>query len=215
MNLSGSHRKDVCSQAPAIMATRVAAASTSYLCKIGVLFILGFGLAEAVAQSPRIERIHIIERGIYRAETVSRDQSTGQRGIINTVQNAQLINATESVMGQVGVRFGLRYIAVGADGEARLNLVIGFPPSGLRDPATGQTYFQSEFIVRPAAGASNYWEYHFEYDWEVVAGTWTFEFWFGGRKLAEQRFCVSHPNDLSAAVAMIGKCQPQLLQGTR
>jgi hypothetical protein len=215
MNLLGSYGNSVRSRTSAVIARRVAVALPILICKVGVLLFLGFGLAATGAQTPRIERIHIVERGIYRAETVSRDQRAEQQGFINTVQNPQLINATESIIGQVGVRFGLRYIAIGVVGDARLNLLISFPPPGQRDPATGQTYFQSELTVRPTANDINYWEYHFEHDWEIVTGTWTFEFWFGGRKLAEQRFCVSPPHDLSAAVAMIGRCQPQLLHDTR
>lgn len=144
------------------------------------------------AQTSTVGRIHIVERGIYRAQTVRQTATPGTTGLINTVENAQLINSTTSVLGMLGLRFGLRYVVVG-DGSgsgAMLKLVIKFPPVGLRNPATGEVIFQNEHTVSVPTGARLYWEYHFENHWEIVPGMWNFEFWDGNRKLAEQRFCV-------------------------
>jgi hypothetical protein len=137
---------------------------------------------------PSMQRIHILERGVYRAETIQRRDAARDGGATNIVQNPQLISNTATILGAVGVRFGLRYTATVSNTE--LKLVIRFPPGGLRDPATQRITFQSEFTVVTSAGATNYWEYHFENDWEVAAGVWTFEFWYRDKKLAEQRFCV-------------------------
>jgi hypothetical protein len=169
----------------------------------------------AAAQTSRLERIHIVDRGVYRAETIARAERRGQESIINTVRAPRLVNDTKAIVGQVGVRFGLRYIAVGTDGGAQLKLVIKYPPSGLRDPATGRFSFESELNVRPTPGAINYWEYHFEHDWEVILGQWVFEFWIDDKKLTEERFCVYELNNPHAAgAAVTGKC-PGLVQGGR
>ena len=179
-----------------------------------LLILVAFAPA-AAAQTAPIERIHIIDRGIYRAETVARDERSEEEGAFNTVRNAHLINDTTAIVGRVGVRFGLRYTAASADGNTELKLITIFPAPGLRDPATGKVSFQSEFTVRPAPGAVHYWEYHFENEWEVVAGLWIFEFWLDRRKLAEQRFCVSDTDLNAATAALMGKCQPGLVHGPR
>lgn len=166
----------------------------------------------ANAQAP-IERVHIIEHGVYRAETVKRQDAAKGGMIINTVQNPRLISNTTTILAAVGVRFGLRYTTTAS---TELRLVIRFPPGGLRDPVTQQVSFQSEFTVVSAPRATNYWEYHFEHDWEVAPGQWIFEFWLNDKKLVEQRFCVYELNNLyAAAAAMIGKCQSGMLQDGR
>lgn len=153
--------------------------------------LAGFSISFANAQSNAIQRIHVVERGIYRADTINRTDAPGTTGVINKVQNPRLISSTATVLAQVGVRFGLRYVPLGATGtDVRLKLVITFPPGGLRNPGTGQVAFQSELMVTVPTGATHYWEYNLENEWEVVAGVWTFEFWQHDRKLGEQRFCV-------------------------
>lgn len=144
------------------------------------------------AQTSPINRIQILETGIYRAETIKRTDAPGSTGVINTVQNPRLINGTTTVPGLVGVRFGLRYVPLGdaTGSNAPLKLVITFPPAGLRNPDTRQLLFRSEHMATVPIGASLYWEYHFENEWEIVSGLWIFEFWHQGAKLTEQRFCV-------------------------
>ena len=143
-------------------------------------------------------RIQIAERGIYRADTVQRGSPNEKGIIVNTVQSARLIANTTSILAGVGVRFGLRYTVVGPlDYNPELKLVIKFPPGGLRDPATRHILFQSEFSMTVAPDTTNYWEYHFENDWELLGGLWTFEFWHKARKVAEQRFCVREARTVS------------------
>lgn len=163
------------------------------LAAISLCIVLAVAHAEAV-----FPRIHIAERGVYRAETVQRGSPNEKGAIINTVQSARLIVSTTSILAEVGVRFGLRYSVIGPPGYSpELKLVIRFPPGGLRDPATRQILFQSEFDTAVIAGATNYWEYHFENEWEVVGGIWSFEFWHQDKKLTEQQFCVSEMKALS------------------
>lgn len=154
--------------------------------------LLVFPTSRTDAQTSPINRIQILETGIYRSETIKRTDAPGTTGVINTVQNPRLINNTTTVPGLVGVRFGLRYIPLGdaTGSNAPLKLVITFPPAGLRNPDTRQLLFRSENMVSVPIGASLYWEYHFENEWEIVSGLWSFEFWHHGTKLTEQRFCV-------------------------
>jgi hypothetical protein len=157
-----------------------------------LIALLVFSTSHTDAQTSPINRIQILETGIYRSETIKRTDTPGTTGLINTVQNPQLINSTTTVPGLVGVRFGLRYVPLGgpAGSNAPLMLVITFPSAGLRNPDTRQLLFRSEHMVTVPIGASLYWEYHFENEWEIVSGLWSFEFWHQGTKLTEQRFCV-------------------------
>ena len=156
------------------------------------LAALSFYYFLAAAQAEAIfPRVQIVERGIYRAETVLRADPSKKGVVVNTVQSPRLIASTTLILAEVGVRFGLRYIAVASPGHnPELKLVIRFPPGGLRDVVTGQILFQSELNTAGIAGVTHYWEYHLEHGWEVVSGIWTFEFWHQGKKLAEQQFCV-------------------------
>lgn len=135
--------------------------------------------------------VQIVEKGVFEAETVASASKATATGVQNWVRNPRLVRSTAIVPGQIGVRFGLRYVA-GASKEASvdLKLVIRFPDPGLHDPKTGTRYFRSEQSLVVQAGAAGYWEYHLESDWEIVPGVWEFEFWSGERRLAVERFCV-------------------------
>lgn len=153
--------------------------------------------------------IRVVDRGIYRAETIKRTEAPNTTGLINTVQNVRLVENTTTVLGRAGVRFGLRYLAVGSEASlpVPLKLVITFPPTGLRNPETQQVFFSTEQTVSVSIGAAHYWEYHFEFEWEVVPGVWHFQFWQNDRKLAEQPFCVYDLKGRPAPPMMAGGCK--------
>lgn len=68
-----------------------------------------------------------------------------------------------------------------------------YPSPGLRNPATGKTNIRGEYSEQKKLGTETLQGYGFEEDWELVPGTWTFEIWQDGRKLAEQSFTVVKP----------------------
>ena len=183
-------------------------------CTIIVLFTLLVGVSAlpAKAQTTSISKVEIIERGVYRAQTVSQRRTPGTTGVIGTVQNAQLISSTTTVLGMLGVRFGVRYVVVGHSGtEGRLRFVTTFPPGGLRIPETGQVIHQNDYWLSVPIGTILYWEYHFENQWEIVPGLWHFEFWNGMKKLAEQRFCIqtiADPNKCLGPAVLPGRTLP-------
>ena len=171
----------------------------------------------SAAQAPRIETVRVIESGVYRAETVKRTNTPGTTGIVNTVENIQLITNTTNILGQIGVRFGLRYIPIGSPSGAAagLNLAVTFPRQGLRKPNTGETLYRIEHVVSAEIGATMYRDYAFENDWEIVAGLWIFEFWSENRKLGEQRFCVYDLRSSRHPVDRMMDCPPAFLDQER
>jgi Domain of unknown function (DUF3859) len=148
------------------------------------------------AQGGKVERIEIVETGIYRAETASieyaPDTATRQRNILS---ETQILVATTRIEAKVGLHFGMRYRVVGRPNgvTVRLTSVTQFPGSGLKNPATGRLVARGEHPLFATVGAINYRGYVFEHDWEVAPGLWTFELWDGKRKLASQAFNVIKP----------------------
>ena len=155
-----------------------------------------FGLAGAHAQSAWVDRIEIVERGIYRSEIVkSVDDPNLAAGRINVVADVRLIRPTTDVPAQVGVSFGIRYRIVGPrrGDPVSLKMVTRFPAQGLRNPARSETHYRNDYLASRVVGEETTRTYTFEESWEAIPGTWTFEVWQGDRKLAEQSFNVYAP----------------------
>jgi hypothetical protein len=47
------------------------------------------------------------------------------------------------------------------------------------------------FLLTLARSAAFLESYHFGHDWEMVPGAWSFEIWYDGRKLTEQKLTVT------------------------
>ena len=148
----------------------------------------------ARAQDARVERIDIVDKGVYAittgAETPDANTPTGKISAVTKVKN---IAATTAIRGRVGLEFGFQYVVVGAPagGEVSAGIVNHYPPPGLVDPQDPKPILESRYSRKKKIGETVYLGYGFENDWEIVPGTWTFEIWEGGRKLAEQSFTVS------------------------
>lgn len=153
--------------------------------------ILAFAPSAAQAQSPHAESVVVLEKGIYQAVTIEKGAVPGTTGAVDTVRGSRLVASTTRIPGLNGIRFGLRYVIVGAgDGEPEIRLVTRYPRAGLLDPETGVRHFENAYVIRSTIGQTAYREYHLDHDWAIVPGLWTFEFWFGDRKIGEQSFCV-------------------------
>jgi Domain of unknown function (DUF3859) len=147
----------------------------------------------AYAQTPQVDRIDVVEYGIYTGNTQGMQAAPGTAtGTVSTISDIQHAATTRTVPAQQGVRFGFRFVVVGAPAGAivPLHMVTIFPPPGLTNPATQQPKAQSEYDTSAAIGTTSYKGYNFTNDWEVAPGTWTMQIWYQGRKLAEQSFTV-------------------------
>ena len=156
------------------------------------LLLLAVSLGEAAAQA-KVDRIEIVETGLYAAETALIEHApltaTGQR---NVLSKTTLIAPATRIEAKVGVHFGLRYRVIGRPNNATVKLtsVTQYPVPGLKKPGTQTVQDRGEHSLFATIGAINYRGYVFEHDWELVPGTWTFELWDGKRKLASQTFDV-------------------------
>jgi len=156
---------------------------------------LVFKVVGAYAQTPQIERIDVVDYGIYTAEVMS-SQRDAQGLLQNTSTNIQHVQTTRDVPAQIGVRFGFRFRVVGAPSgaEVRLKKITTFPPGGLRNPASAQALSRSETTLTTTVGNEvSYTAYKFDDPWELTTGPWTIELWQGDRKLVSQSFTVFKP----------------------
>ena len=149
----------------------------------------------AKAQEPKIERVEIVEAGIFQAEAIRREAAPGTiKGSTAVVSNIQLQQATARIPARIGVQFGVRFRIVGTPdgGRTTIRIVKKFPQP-IRDPKSGKTSTSNEQLRAETIGEVRYTGLTFEYDEDLVPGTWTFEFWVGERRMAAKDFEVFKP----------------------
>jgi uncharacterized protein DUF3859 len=160
------------------------------LCSVVLLLA---GIFSAHAQSLKVDRVEVLEFGLYQSDKIRTiDDPKVAAGVITPGTNRKLLETTTTVPGRVGVEFGLRHVLVGqpAGTVAALTYVTRFPPQGVRNPKTGEIFYKNEFPWKDGVGEKKYRTYSFDEDWEIVPGEWALEFWYEGRKLGEQKFTV-------------------------
>jgi Domain of unknown function (DUF3859) len=148
----------------------------------------------AYAQAPQINRIDVVEYGIYTADEQGHKSVPGAAaGTENIVSNIHHTLTTRNVPAQQGVHFGFLFTPIGEpeDKIATVRQVTIFPSSGLRNPSTQQLFVQEEYDIDVRIGKTNFKGYGFDNHWEVVPGVWTFQLWYQGRKMVDQVFTVA------------------------
>jgi hypothetical protein len=162
---------------------------------LAVLLLAGLA-SVSNAQTPRITGIEIAEVGIYQDQKLRNEIAPGTiKGTTSVVTNIKLLQATTRIPARVGVTFGLRYRIVGEPrgSTTTIRIVHIIPEPGIRDPNTGKVALRDEVSSNKTIGDLHYNSLVFEYDRDLVPGTWVFEFWDGARKLAEQKFDIFKP----------------------
>jgi hypothetical protein len=167
---------------------------------IMTFFLLLLSTAGTVlAQSPRVERLDIIEYGIY---TLDREvKGKDAQGIhLASGTNIRHTATKRTVPAQTGTTFGFRYAVVGKPYGAPVSLrkIIVFPPPGLQPSPSSKRVLQDEFAVQAEVGQTNYELYTLEDSFELVPGTWLIEIWQGDRKLAAESFTLEKPGNKCA-----------------
>lgn len=108
-----------------------------------------------------------------------------------TVGGVRWLKKTTKVPAQQGVSFGIEYV-INSDSDERLELeeVIVFPPTGLTNPETGKNQKEDVFPTEIFPGEAVFTCYTFDYPWEIVKGTWTFQVRSGDQLLLEKSFLI-------------------------
>lgn len=153
-------------------------------------FMLFVAAATTYAQTPQVQRIDIVEYGIY---TVDKKVCQRDAEGIERCDRADVHHAatTWTVPAQLGVEFGLRYRVIGAPKGAQLTLKRDWllPGPGFNPPGK-QPIHRLDRTDTVAVGDAIYVSYGFDDPWELVPGPWVLEVWYGGRKLVTQTFTV-------------------------
>jgi Domain of unknown function (DUF3859) len=154
--------------------------------------LLAMTAASAYAQTAKLARIEVLSYGIYTG-----DESKCQRdaqGIKRCVRsNIRLAATTTTVPAQVGVQFGIAFRALGTPNGGTVNVkrIWKFPPAGLKSPASKAIIHRLDRDDRVTIGKVDLNTYIFDDPWELVPGTWTMEYWIGGRKILSRSFEVA------------------------
>jgi len=157
------------------------------------LLLLTLSCVSASAETPRIDRIEIVDYGVYSAHIDRQAAAPGtMAGEMNLLNNVEHAVTTRMITAQLGVHFGFRYTVVGGpEGTAvSLHHVTIIPNPGLNNPANHRRKTRNEYDLTSLIGEQSYTDYSFDNDWEIVPGIWTFQIWYGDRMLAEQKFTI-------------------------
>ena len=160
---------------------------------IVIVAVLALGQAAGVASEPLVARVSIVERGVYSAESTGLTAALGTLGAVQHVRRAKLVESTTRIPGRKLVRFGVRYVVHGSPhgAEAEIRMITRLPESEPVSVLDNRLrHSQSEYKVSARLGSVAYREFLFDDGREVIPGEWVFEFWFGTRKVGEQKFCV-------------------------
>ena len=152
------------------------------------------GVAEA--QQPRIDRIDVLEFGLYEAKKEdSRADPGTTTGRTNIVSSVVFYETTTRIPARRGMGFGIRYLVVGAPEGTTvpIRVVWRLPAPGLRNPKSGNTYRESTSNIDVAIGTPRLRGYSLDEDWEIVTGDWTIELWSGERRLLSRTFTLYKP----------------------
>lgn len=138
-------------------------------------------------------RVEIVEAGLFRTiRTGEVGQTPG--GVRHFTVKEELERATTTVPGRIGVQFGVRFRVSGRPAGATVPVTarLIYPAPGLRAPGTAEHATQSdiEMVVRVGDPTPTYRGFGFDDEWEIVRGTWRFEFRIGDDVLAVQEFMV-------------------------
>ena len=158
----------------------------------GVFLFAVFSLSGSQSGEHRVDRISVLERGVFQANSSGLPVGSSSLGPVTKVRDVSLVQSTTTIHARKSLRFGLRYVITGvpAGAPVDIRLVTRFPEAGLLDPVSGVRHHQSEYTIQAVIGVPAYREFMFDRSWEIVSGEWVFEFWQANRNIGMQKFCV-------------------------
>lgn len=131
---------------------REASSNRSIVAFVGALALMLPFFAVNALQATATLRLQVIvqQLGIYKAEVATSAMIMSFAGAVRGVRNVRLIRETTVIPARNSARFGLRYMIVGAEAGAsvELKLVTTLPRIGLLESRSGVKLFRSEYVAR-------------------------------------------------------------------
>jgi len=152
---------------------------------------LGFAASNAQPQTAQIERVDVIEYGIYTADEQSCRRN--EQGILACARaDVHHSVTTLTVPAQHGVHFGFHYRIVGTPEGASVDIkgITNFPRGGLHKPGEAEPLRNYQYTGTEKIGQTYFTDYAFDDPWELVPGIWTVEIWIDNRLMASKSFTV-------------------------
>ncbi len=156
-----------------------------------VAFMLLAAVATAQAEQPQLALV-VHNAGIYVGKFEGHVPHEGlASGRLLITSGDTLVTPTDTVCARLGVSFGFEYTITGAPTGTSIDIdyVTRFPAHGVVN-ADGKKFVFDKITDQAVIGTRDLSLYMFEEPWELVAGTWTFEFHHNGRKFGEKSFTV-------------------------
>jgi len=157
---------------------------------LSLLLLGALSATAAFAQGAQVDRIEVVEYGLYDLKTVKKSDAPGVASGVLLQTEGRLIEKTTTIPAKRGVAFGYTVKLHGSPEGATVTVrdVNIVPDPGLRNPSRrGVTYFE-EATYKRKIGETWRSDYQLAYDWALVPGKWVFQLWVGDRKMAEQIF---------------------------
>lgn len=157
-----------------------------------VLLVLAAIAAPAAAHAEPTATIK--SYGIYdtrRSGAIEKGERTAT-GELRSVDLHVLKQQTDEIMGQLGNSFGVE-LDLGGFPEGAVTLTIRTIHPPLTNPKTGTAMTVSEYDWVVTGRDGVYFGYSFDYGWEIAEGTWTKQFLYNGKIIAEKSFKVIVP----------------------
>lgn len=161
----------------------------SSLVLISAVLARGQTPSPSATPTARIDRVEIVEKGLYKVELNERvEDPTTLSGGRYVNSKGELIKDTATIPA-VPSQFGFKYVVIGEPKGAKvpIRIVAHYPEGGRTNPNNGKTAMKDEFPQTATVGGKHNF-FFFNMKWGMVPGVWTIEVWSQDRKLAEQKF---------------------------
>lgn len=159
---------------------------------IGLLWAAPLAAQAPPSSEPvRVDRIDVLDTGIYEALTTGRQSLVGVEPIVTAVVGAvKFTGPADRVPARLGVRFGVRYRVTGVpEGSvAPLTAVWRVPEPGLKDAKTGEIQREIVSELQRPMGSTSVRGFRLDSEAELLPGDWTLELRFADRVLLTRTF---------------------------
>jgi hypothetical protein len=142
--------------------------------------------AEAAPQRQLAARIDGYGETVSRSSGASREAPGTLSGVVNLVDNVELLRETSIICADLGRSFGLWLDIELPEGMlfTQLETRTEHPPMRTPDGRTSDTQ-RSHMLT---TGGRTYFGWSFDHTWEIVPGLWRMSFHHEGRLVAEKLF---------------------------